>query len=110
MTDVDTEALLRGVAFLNAKLEAHLCAEDPPAGSETPEKIAKAISALIKALKDVDAYNQAMREKDESTRYISYEDYPPLRPADRDAIIKNLETAHLRVGVDPQEIETPEGS
>ena len=108
MMNVDTLTLLRAADFLNAQLDARLGGSDAP-GVDTVEKTAKAISALVKALKDVEAFNQAERDKDESMRYISYEDYPPLRPADRAQIIGKLEALFTRLTADEGAGESAEG-
>lgn len=100
MTAVDTYALLRAVDALNDRLELAL-AEVPPPAPDALEKPAKAMGALIKTLKDIDAYNDAARERDESKHYISYEDYPPLRPSDRQTLIAELEALFARLNSDP---------
>jgi|GEM_PF-3375290 len=99
MTQVDTQALLRAVAFLTEQLEEAVLAGEG-AKAESLEKIAKSISAHIKTLREVDAYNDAVQTRDDNQRYLSYEDYPPLRPSDRAEILRELDALFTRITAD----------
>lgn len=105
MTHVDTQALLAAVQFLTAQMEENLCGNDRPAAPEKLEKIARAISAYIKTLKEVDAYNLEATRQNDSAKYLSYEDYPPLRPEDRRALLEDITAALENIAPEPVAIQ-----
>ena len=107
MIQLDTQTLLRAVDFLTDKLDEVMLA-GPEAKTESLEKLAKSISVHIKTLRDVATHNDEAQARADNQRYISYEDYPPLRPADRTKIITDLETLFDRITVDQSEDTGPD--
>lgn len=56
---------------------------DGKAAPERLDKMARAISAQLKAMADIQTHNERAAQTDEDKKYLRYEDLPPPSPADR---------------------------
>jgi len=90
---LDTLALQDAITRLT-ELIAVLDGDDPP---EKFEKLARAVSAQLKALRDIEARNADLQESADATRYTRYEDMPPPSPEDRARFIRRFERLYGQV-------------
>lgn len=72
------------------------------AGDFTPDKLdrmARALTAQLKAIADIETHNGRVQKQDEEKNYLSYDDLPPPSPEERKRIIARVRLLYDRVTV-----------
>ena len=63
------------------------------------EKLAKAISAHLKTMDDVIAYDRRQRDLDTPKSYTAYADFPPPSPEERAEILERLQKLYAKMDI-----------
>ena len=96
MSTIDPTPLLQSSLYLLRHIETHAIDE----GEVEPilyEKIARAISVQLKAVQDIDVFNQRRNENESLTKNLNYENLPAPRDDERERFIERLTHLYNRI-------------
>lgn len=96
MTAINPDPINMAVARLLEDIEI-LSASAEGYAPEKMERMARALSAQLKAIAEIETHNRRIVQQDEEKNYLAYEDLPPPSPEDRDRILARVRLLYDRV-------------
>ena len=89
MTALSSKTLIAAAQRLIAEIGTH-AGNQEALEVQKLEHCARALTAQLKAIQDLDAHNKRQTQHKTGQTYTRYEDLPPLMPEDRDRLKQDL--------------------
>ena len=96
MSAIDPTPLLQSIAHLLRQIEMRTTDEEM-AEPASYEKIAKAISFQLRAVQDIEMFNQDRSQNEALTKNQDYENLPPPNHDERERLIERLTHLYDRI-------------